>query len=57
MSSLLERTINLVFSDHKTSSPPRPAPPRPRRHPPVLTRAEVAQCTCPDACERDHEND
>jgi hypothetical protein len=23
----------------------------------VLTAAETAQCTCPDFCERDHEND
>ena len=23
----------------------------------VLTRAETAECTCPDFCERDHEND
>jgi hypothetical protein len=23
----------------------------------VVTRAELAPCTCPDACERDHEND
>jgi len=27
----------------------------PRR--PILTRAETAECTCPDACERDHELD
>ncbi len=24
---------------------------------PVLTTAEVAECTCPDFCERDHERD
>jgi hypothetical protein len=23
----------------------------------VVTRAESAPCTCPDPCERDHEND
>jgi hypothetical protein len=23
----------------------------------VVTRAETAECTCPDACERDHSND
>jgi hypothetical protein len=23
----------------------------------IVTRAELAPCTCPDACERDHEND
>ena len=25
--------------------------------PVVLTRAETAECTCPEHCERDHEND
>jgi hypothetical protein len=24
---------------------------------PILTRAEVAPCTCPEHCERDHEHD
>jgi hypothetical protein len=23
----------------------------------VLTTAELAECTCPDFCERDHDND
>ena len=23
----------------------------------VVTRAETAECTCPDVCERDHAND
>jgi hypothetical protein len=23
----------------------------------IITRAELAQCTCPEHCERDHEND
>ena len=23
----------------------------------ILTRAELAPCTCPEHCERDHEND
>ena len=32
-----------------------PAAPRPR--PPIVTRAEVAECTCPEHCERDHEWD
>ena len=25
--------------------------------PTIVTRAELAQCTCPEHCERDHEND
>lgn len=32
----------------------RPATPV---RPAVLTRAELAECTCPEACERDHEHD
>jgi hypothetical protein len=28
----------------------------PRREP-VLTTAELAECNCPEACERDHERD
>ena len=30
---------------------------RPGRARYVLTAAETAPCTCPDFCERDHEND
>ena len=25
--------------------------------PPVLTTAELAECSCPDYCERDHANE
>jgi hypothetical protein len=25
--------------------------------PEVLTRAETAECTCPEFCERDHDNE
>jgi hypothetical protein len=32
-----------------------PAPPRPEES--VLSRAETAECTCPDFCERDHDRD
>ena len=28
-----------------------------RPRPAIVTRAEVAPCTCPEHCERDHEND
>jgi hypothetical protein len=40
--------------------PVKPAPawsPAPRHRPTIVTRAELAQCTCPEHCERDHEND
>ncbi len=33
----------------------RQVPVEPRR--PIVTRAETAECTCPEACERDHERD
>jgi hypothetical protein len=33
----------------------RPAPKRPQ--PTIVTRAEIAPCTCPERCERDHEQD
>jgi hypothetical protein len=33
----------------------RPAPTRPS--PTIVTRAEIAPCTCPEHCERDHEHD
>ena len=29
----------------------------PQPRPPIVTRAEVAPCTCPEHCERDHEHD
>jgi hypothetical protein len=31
--------------------------PRPVPRQPIVTRAEVAECTCPEQCERDHEWD
>jgi hypothetical protein len=34
-----------------------PAPSPRSERPPILTRAEVAPCTCPEHCERDHEHD
>jgi len=37
---------------------PKTAAPAPAvERPPILTRAEVAPCTCPEHCERDHEHD
>ena len=40
--------------------PTKPAVERPSAtapRPAILTRAELAPCTCPEHCERDHEND
>jgi hypothetical protein len=39
----------------KPVKPPTARPPR--RRAPIVTRAELAPCTCPEHCERDHEND
>jgi hypothetical protein len=37
---------------------PRTASEAPRaERRPIVTRAEVAPCTCPEHCERDHEQD
>ena len=42
-----------TLAREKAVKPPsaRPAPPPER---PILTRAELAPCTCPEHCERDH---
>jgi hypothetical protein len=38
--------------------PMKPTPrPTEAPHPTIVTRAESAPCTCPEPCERDHEND
>jgi hypothetical protein len=40
--------------------PLKPAAARPAQKQPgpmILTRAELAPCTCPEHCERDHEQD
>jgi hypothetical protein len=57
MTTLLERAIELVCNEHKLADGDAPAGTRPERRPLVLTRAELVECTCPDPCERDHEND
>jgi hypothetical protein len=37
---------------------PKTAAPAPRaERPKIVTRAEVAPCTCPEPCERDHEHE
>lgn len=44
----------------RQSREPRPVsllPSLPARAQPIITWAESAECTCPDQCERDHEQD
>ena len=31
--------------------------PGPTERPVILTHSEIAECNCPDHCDRDHEND
>ncbi len=37
--------------------PIAPAPSAPQRSEPIVTWAEIAECTCPEHCDRDHEQD
>jgi hypothetical protein len=41
--------IELTPAEATASPAARPAP--------TVTTAELAECTCPDFCERDHDND
>ena len=41
----------------KLVKPTTARPPARELRPEIVTRAELAQCTCPEHCERDHEND
>jgi hypothetical protein len=53
MTASMEITVVERPVESRESSPP------PRQMPPLsyLSTAEVAECTCPDACERDHDRD
>jgi len=46
-----------VIEQERTAQHPAVAPAAPQPRPPIVTRAEVAECTCPEHCERDHEWD
>ena len=41
----------------KPIKPASARPPASRIGTMIVTRAELAECTCPEHCERDHEND
>ena len=41
----------------KPLKPTTPSAVTTRERPPIVTRSEAAPCTCPEHCERDHEND
>jgi hypothetical protein len=46
-----------TLTREKPVKPNAPAPAPRAERPTILTRAEVAPCTCPEPCERDHEHD
>jgi hypothetical protein len=50
MSPILERALTIVRR-------PQLRPEDRERRTVILTRSETAACTCPEHCERDHEND
>ena len=41
----------------KTALAPQPAQASLRTADPVVCKADIAECTCPDFCERDHANE
>ena len=49
-------TIQYEFPSLVPGEAPK-TPPLPLRPAETLSRAETADCTCPEFCERDHEND
>ena len=52
--------MNLLSALRLERRPMRPESPQIRlveRPKPVLSTAEVAECTCPEFCERDHGNE
>ena len=49
--------MNSTLIREKPVKPSSIRPAGPAGRPPVVTRAEVAPCTCPEPCERDHEHD
>jgi hypothetical protein len=48
----MEAAIHLEPDVEEREGPPAPLP-----HPSYLSTAEVAPCTCPEWCERDHDRD
>jgi hypothetical protein len=47
--------VSLIREKPVKPAAAKPTAPRPR--PPIVTRAELAPCTCPEHCERDHDNE
>jgi hypothetical protein len=49
--------MTTTLTREKPVKPTTAAPAAPTQRPTILTQAEVAPCTCPEHCERDHEHD
>ena len=49
--------MNNILVREKPVKPNTSTPAPRRKRPTIVTRAEVAPCTCPEPCERDHGND
>jgi len=54
---MLSRLNSLFNGNGHARHRPHGRQARARRARYVVTKAELAPCTCPDFCERDHEND
>ena len=46
-----------TLTREKPLKPAAARPSQPGPQPTIVTRAETAPCTCPEHCERDHEQD
>jgi hypothetical protein len=50
-------SITTMLTREKPVKPATARPSEPEPRPTIVTRAELAPCTCPEPCERDHENE
>jgi hypothetical protein len=49
--------MSTTLAREKPLKPATASPATASGRPPIVTRAETAPCTCPEPCERDHEQD
>jgi hypothetical protein len=49
----MEAAVSFEIEQEEGEQTPPPAP----RRPSYLSSSEVAECTCPEWCERDHDRD
>ena len=46
--------MTMLVTREKPVKPATSRPPAPMQRPVIVTHAELAPCTCPEHCERDH---